>query len=348
MKIALLTDTHAGARNNSSAFHDNAKLFYEYFYNYLDENNIKTIVHLGDILDNRNNTNTYTAKRLREDLIDPAIDRKIDWHQILGNHDLYFKNVNSVNSFSQLFSKYPLNIYENCTEVVFDNVKILFVPWINPENKDRTFNLIKNTKAQICFGHLEIQGFQMYKGSIISHGENRASFSKFDLVCSGHYHHRSTEGNITYIGSGLEFTWADYDDPRGFSVFDTETRKLEFIKNPFNMFIKFEYDDHNSDSIDCSIFNKKYVKITVKNKSNQLEFDKFIDKLYQCNPLELQIMEKSIAEFTVNELKDEGIEIESSIDIINSYIENTEYDTKIKNNLKNYLIELYQSAISLE
>ena len=52
MKIALLTDSHAGVRNDSLAFHDYMKRFYDdIFFKYLGDNDIKTVVHCGDIIE---------------------------------------------------------------------------------------------------------------------------------------------------------------------------------------------------------------------------------------------------------------------------------------------------------
>ena len=54
MKIALLNDTHFGARNDSLIFDDFFHKFYdEVFFPYLKEHNIKTLIHLGDVVDRR-------------------------------------------------------------------------------------------------------------------------------------------------------------------------------------------------------------------------------------------------------------------------------------------------------
>ena len=46
MKIALLNDTHFGARNDSLIFDDYFFKFYEdIFFPYLKEHNIKTLIH---------------------------------------------------------------------------------------------------------------------------------------------------------------------------------------------------------------------------------------------------------------------------------------------------------------
>ena len=356
MKIALITDSHAGVRNDSLAFHDYMKKFYDdVFYKYLDENDIKTIVHLGDIVDRRKYININTAFRLRKDLIEPALERGINWHQIIGNHDTYHKNTNEVSSFTELFGSYTnyttLNIYDKATEVVFGNTKILFIPWICDDNKEHSFKLIKETDAQIAFGHLEIQGFEMFKGSIVSHGDDPNVFGRFDLVCSGHFHHRSNRGNIYYLGSPAEFTWSDYDDPRGFHIFDTETRELEFIRNPYTMFHKFWYNDGDpkfvDSEIDYSQFKNKTIKIIITEKNNPIWFDKFIDNIEKQNPVDLQVVEDHL---NLNLEEDQEIidEAESTIEIFKKYITGAEVKGVDKISLEKKIVELYNEALSVD
>lgn len=352
MKIALITDSHAGVRNDSVAFHDYMKRFYDdVFFRYLDDNDIHTIVHCGDIVDRRKYININTAYRLRQDLIEPAINRGITWHQILGNHDVMHKNTNSISSFIELFNKFPLNIYEEATEVDFGGCNILLMPWINDENREHALKLIKETNAQICFGHLELQGFEMFKGSIISHGDDPSLFGRFDIVCSGHYHHRSNSGNIHYLGSPAEFTWSDYNDPRGFHIFDTETRKLEFIENPYKMFHKFWYNDGDQKFLDAEIdynqFSNKIIKIIITQKNNPYWFEKFIENIEKKNPIDIQIVEDHL-NLNLEEEQDIIDEAESTIDIFKKYIHNTEAKGINKAKLEQKIIELYHEALTIE
>ena len=320
MKIALITDSHAGVRNDSLAFHDYMKKFYDnVFFKYLDEHDIKTIVHCGDIIDRRKYININTANRLRVDLIEPALSRGIAWHQCLGNHDTYHKNTNSISSFTELFNYFPLNIYDKTTEVMFGDTKILLIPWICDDNKEHSFNLIRNTDAQIAFGHLELEGFEMFKGSIVSHGDDPSLFGRFDIVCSGHFHHRSHRGNVYYLGSPAEYTWSDYNDPRGFHIFDTETRELTFIENPYKMFHKFWYNDGNKKfletDIDYTQFANKIIKVIIQEKNNPYWFDKFIENVEKMNPIDIQIVEDHM-NLNLEEDQDIVDEAESTIEIL--------------------------------
>lgn len=351
MKIALLTDSHAGVKSDSLAFHDYMKKFYNFFFEYLKENDIKTVVHCGDIIDRRKFINIYTAYRLRNDLIDPAMKQGIEWHQILGNHDVSFKNTNDVSSFRELFHSYPLNIYDKATEVELGGIPLLFLPWINDENREHALRTIKDTNAQICFGHLEIQGFEMYKGSPVSHGDDPRTFERFDIVASGHYHHRSSRGNILYLGAAAQYTWSDYNDPRGFNVFDTETRIITFVENPYKMFHKFWYNDTINDfmnqDIDYSQFDSKCVKIIIQSKENPYFFETFIDKVQKQNPVELQVVEDHL-NLGMEDDQDIIDEAESTLDIFKKYIQNVDAKGIDKVKLEHTITELYKEALTPE
>ena len=234
---------------------------------------------------------------------------------------------------------------------MFGDTKILLIPWICDDNKEHSFNLIRNTDAQIAFGHLELEGFEMFKGSIVSHGDDPSLFGRFDIVCSGHFHHRSHRGNIFYLGSPAEFTWSDYGDPRGFHIFDTETRELTFIENPYKMFHKFWYNDGDQKFLEAEIdynqFANKIIKIIITQKNNPYWFEKFIENIEKTNPIDIQIVEDHL-NLNLEEDQDIVDEAESTIDIFKKYIHNTEAKGINKVKLEEKIIELYHEALTVE
>jgi len=352
MKIALITDTHWGVRNDHLAFMENNNLFLDnVFFPLLVKHNIGTIVHLGDLVDRRKYININTANRLRVDFLDKMIG--YDVHIIAGNHDTYFKNTNEINSIRELVDeKYDFKIYDRYAEEVnFDGTPILFIPWICDDNRQRTVEIINGTKSITAMGHLEIQGFEMYKGSIVSHGDDASLFDRFDMVMSGHYHHRSTNGHIFYLGSHAEFTWSDYDDPRGFHIFDTETRELTFIENPYKMFKKIWYNDTddtfvNSD-IDYSQYKNSLVKVIVTNKSQPLWFDKFIENLESESLIDMQIVEDHL-NLHLEDDSDIINEAESTLDIFKKYVQTIDHKNLDKEKLEKKIVELYNEALTIE
>jgi DNA repair exonuclease SbcCD nuclease subunit len=353
MKIALITDTHWGVRNDNIAFMDNSKKFLdEVFFPYLDKHNVDTVCHLGDLVDRRKYINFNTATRLRIDFLDKLANRGLDVHMIAGNHDTYYKNTNSINALHELVvGKYNFKIYDQLPrEVEFDNLTVLMLPWICDENRNVSLHKIKTTPSQIIMGHLELAGFEMYRGSIVSHGDDRSLFDRFDSVLSGHYHHRSSDGTIHYLGSHAEFTWSDYDDPRGFHILDTETRDLTFIENPYKMFDKVWYDDvtigRDPEGIDLSLLKDKIIKIIVTNKTDPYKFDMFISQIEKVGVIDMQIVEDHL-NLGIEEDSDILNEAESTIDIFKKYINGFELNVN-KQKLQDKVIDLYQEALTIE
>ena len=166
MKIALITDTHFGARSDHLAFDAYFKKFYdEFFFPTLVEKGITTVMHLGDVFDRRKYINYNTLKSCKQYFFDKAQELGLDLYLIPGNHDTYFKNTNEVNSPELLLQDYNnVKIFPEITELEFDKRKILFVPWICSDNYHSTMERVNVTDATVCFGHFEFSGFQMYKG----------------------------------------------------------------------------------------------------------------------------------------------------------------------------------------
>jgi predicted phosphodiesterase len=345
MKIALICDSHFGCRGNNIAFLDKNKLFLDnIFFPYLNENIISTVIHLGDLVDNRKHININTANRLRQDFLDPLASMGFTAHFIAGNHDCFFKNTNEINVLQELITdKYPdFYIHDmNADEVIFDGLDILLVPWICQENRERIYQKIKDTTAQIVFGHLELEGFYRHDVGIFStSGEDIDIFKKFDVVCSGHFHHKSSKDNIHYLGAMGEYTWADYNGPRGFHIFDTETRELLFIENPYKVFKKIFYDDGIEEAFDNE-YNNFFIKVIVKNKSNVYFFENFINNIEAQSPLNLQIIEDHVT--CISNTDSISIdESESTLDICYSYIDSLEFHDKSK--LKETMLNLYNEV----
>ena len=222
------------------------------------------------------------------------------------------------------------------------------VPWINKENYESSVNFIKNCKADILGGHLELQGFDVLKGVPSHSGMDHRIFERFEQVYSGHFHTKSKKDNITYLGSQMEFTWSDAHDQKYFHVLDTESRELTAIPNDKTIFHRIKYDDTTEDysNFDFSIVDNKFVKIVVLNKSNLFTFDEFVDKI-QSRPIhELKIAE-DFKEFSGENVEDGEIDVEETSALLDSYVESVETDLD-KNRLKISMRNLLTEAQAME
>jgi len=156
MKIALVTDLHFGARNDSKKVALHQKKFYdEVFFPYIKEHNIDTVVDLGDTFDRRKYISFTSLKSARDMFFNPLKENNITTHMIVGNHDTVYKNTNELNSVKLLLQEYDNIIeYDTPTQIKIDGCDILMLPWINIGNHQETMDMIKMTKAQIVMSHL--------------------------------------------------------------------------------------------------------------------------------------------------------------------------------------------------
>jgi DNA repair exonuclease SbcCD nuclease subunit len=349
MKVAIITDQHFGARNDSIAFLDYFEKFYnDVFFPTLAEHNIDTVLVLGDTFDRRKYVNFYALQRAKEMFFDRLSNAGITVHMLAGNHDTYFKNTNDVNSPDLLLREYNnINVIDHPATIYVDETPICMMPWICPENYKDSLDTINDTKAEICMGHFEIAGFAMYRGMESHDGLSKETFDKFDMVFSGHYHHKSDDGHIYYVGNPYELTWQDYNDPRGFHLFDLGSRKLEFIRNPFSMFARVEYDDKEQDPIDLDTLDLtgKYVKLVVANKTDYYKFDRFVQKLYNKGCHDIKVVE-DMSEFQEGEI-DESINLEDTLSVLGHYVDSIETDLD-KEKIKTYMRSLYTEAVNVE
>ena len=344
MKVAIITDTHYGARKGSKHLHDYFEMFYrDIFFPSLEEHKIDTIIHMGDIFDSRKAIDLQSLEWSKKVVFEPLKKYKV--HALIGNHDCYYKNTNHVNSPELLLKDYSnIKTYSKASEISLDKLKILLLPWINSENFEETENLIKKTKAKVAMGHLEVNGFKATRGHMMESGMDVKIFSKFEKVYSGHFHTRSDDGQIFYLGNPYEMFWNDVNDPRGFHLFDTKTLEHTPINNPYKLFYNIYYEDTNYKLFNVTEYENKIVKVIVRKKSKSKDFEKFIDKLYSIGVQDLKIIEN----FDIHESEDFEIEEEeNTLSILSRYIEESEIELD-KNIVKGIFKDLYREACEVE
>ena len=296
MEIALIGDTHFGHKGDSLLFQDYFQRFYDnIFFPTLERRNINTVVHVGDLVDRRKFINLHILHRTRREVLDRLGQYKT--HLLVGNHDTSFRDTNEVNSAVELCGRYPnITVYEEPQEILIDGLKVLLVPWLNPSNMEAGLQKIATSTASVLMGHLEIAGFHMDQTQVSEHGLDKNIFNRYKKVFSGHFHHKSEDGQIKYLGTQYQMTFADLNDPKGFHIFDTDTLELEFIQNPEQMFYRVIYDDRDPENelmeMNFAQFEGKMVRAVVSYKTDPVLYDKWIDAINQYNPAELSIKEQ--------------------------------------------------------
>jgi predicted phosphodiesterase len=345
MRIGILTDSHFGARKASRYLHDYFELFYKnVFFPTLEKEGITTVIHMGDAFDNRKSIDFWGLDWTRRVVLDPL--SKYEVHMIVGNHDIFLRNSTEINAPELLLKDYPnIKTYSTPQTTKIGGIDIMMVPWICSENYDETLKQIKKSKAKVAMGHLELQGFRVNRNLVMEeHGMDAKIFDKFDKVFSGHYHTRSDNGKIFYLGNPYEMFWSDVNDTRGFHIFDTETLEHSPINNPYKLFYNIYYEDTPYQLFDATEYQNKIVKVIVRKKSKPKDFEKFIDKLYSVGIQELKIIEN----FDIQENEEFEIsEDENTLTILNRYIEESEFEFD-KNIIKGIFQDLYQQACEVE
>jgi len=372
-KYAIITDTHAGARGDSLLFNEFFFKFWEgTFFPYLEKHGITKVIHMGDLVDRRKFINFAVSDAWHKRFFKVFEEKGISLKVIIGNHDTYYKNTNDVNCMNQIFWGYPnVEVFSESQDVFLSEENpyrpYAFIPWINSGNYQKTMDYVKNTRAKIAFGHLEISGFEMDAGNVCDGGFNRKVFDNFETVFTGHFHHKSSDGKIFYLGNTYQITWADYGEVRGFHVYDTESNILEFVQNPNKMFHKLTYDDSTDEGrsgilhatssgmyipvLEAAI-KGTYVKIVVVNKTDPHLYDLFMDCIQRMEPFEVTTAEDFTSPIEGEDL-DDLEESTDTVSVLNKYIDALEANSALPQNItgirtKNVLRELYVEAVNIE
>jgi hypothetical protein len=339
LKIALITDQHLDGRKGSLAFWNYFQKFYDdVFFPTLEKEGITTIIDLGDTFDNRKSMDFNTFHRVRENYFDRLKDYKV--HMLLGNHCTYYKNTNRINSPELLLEQYDnITIYSNPKHLKLGSKKFLMLPWINKENQEEVFGLLETSEADICCGHLELTGFEVTPGMRMDHGMDPGLFHRFKRVWSGHFHHKSKKGNVQYLGNPYQMYWNDYKDRRGFHIYDTESDRLKFVENPYDIFDKIFYDDTSVDynKQDVSHYKDKFVKLVVDEKRDYQMFETLVDRLYNVGVHDVKILETLV---DTEDVDDVELNTKDTLTLLSEYID--EIDLKVdKTDLKKLMQSLY-------
>jgi DNA repair exonuclease SbcCD nuclease subunit len=345
MKIAIINDTHFGARNDSPLFLQYFMSFFEkQFFPYCKQNDIKIVLHLGDLMDRRKYVNFQTLAEVRKRFIQWFEDNNVELHCILGNHDTFYKNTNEINSIRELFhEKYQsVYLYEKPRLLELDGFNIAMIPWINKENEKEFQTFIKSCPASVICGHFELNGYEIIQGINFEGGMDDSIFSCYEMVLSGHFHGKTSKKNVHYLGTQYQITFSDARQQKGFHVLDTETRELEFIENPEKMYHIIVYDDSKHDPMgdDFDYYKNSYVKVLVAKKKDPVKFDLWIDKMVQAGVINLNIVEEMI------ETSTDTVDVaQDTMSIINEEIDKLE-TVENKGKLKSLIHELYIESLS--
>lgn len=355
MKIAILGDCHFGARNDSHHIFEHFSKFYnDIFFPYLKNNDIKTIIQLGDFTDHRRYINFMMLNRIKSMFTDVLVNENIDFHTVVGNHDIYHRNSLEINSCQELFEHDSFHVYSKPTAKTFDGLKIDFIPWITKNNEREIFNFIDSSRSIVSVGHFEFSGFDMYAGISANGKYGSKMVERYDLVLSGHFHHKSKRKNIEYCGTPYEICWNDYGDSKGFHIFDTKTLKLNYIPNKNTLHEKIFLNSSLGKSVirntDFSLFKDKFVKLILTDKSKPVIIDQFSNEIISAGVQDLSIIDSELdsADIAISDSDVIKLSQQSVLTVLNKMSENHFDEMSDINRMNEILKEIYNEAILLE
>lgn len=354
-RIPIITDTHFGARGDSAVLYASMEEFYQgIFWPSIDaEGDVDTLIHLGDVTDRRKFIAYQTLSFAKHMLFEPARQRGITIHWVLGNHDLPYKHSLQLSSHEAFREYENVRIYQDATTIDVQGVPVLLVPWLCDENMKSATQAIQQFDGAVVMGHFEFGGFDMFRGIPNTHGMSIDAFKHFTLVLSGHYHHKSSQGNIHYLGSPYQMIWSDHGDARGFHWWTPQTHTLDFVENPHHLFYKFTYDDANQsgtyvrdllDSMTNANLTQKIVKVIVKQKTNAFWYDTFADAALKLGAHDLQFVDDTA--WSADDF--ESVDHDHALDtqtLILRYIDSLPWaNTDVQRDVSTLMSELYQEA----
>ena len=349
MKFAIITDQHFCIRESSQYFRDNYTEFYtKTFFPYLLENCIKLIICLGDTFEDRKKMNLLGLAHAREVYFDLAEKHGIQIISILGNHDVFYRNTNEINAMDIIAKGYKNVRIVHDTEVLdLDGFKLGLISWINKDNYESRMEFIRTCDVDMLGGHFEINGFEMVKGSFCEGGMKQEDFKRFKQVVSGHFHIASKIGNIEYLGNPSQTNKGDIGYIRGFRVFDTNTRDMILVENPYNVYDSLKYqDEFDINTFDFTPYKNRIITlfITSWHKVDNTKLNMFVDEMNKHTHT-LDIVETESLVSDVNEEANK-VEYSSHMEMITSWIDR-EFDGEDNNILKDMMGELYNEALQM-
>lgn len=349
-KTFLLGDLHLGIKNNSSSW---MKIQEDFLFNTFIEQCLDNglnkdtdiLILEGDVFHNRMTLDIVilqSASRIFENFC--AHFKKI--YVIAGNHDVYYKDNNSVTSLHTLRDLIEINpnnrgklvVLTDPAILTINKHKYLMLPWEH-DNKILS-ETIKNNEDTcdyiIC--HADIKGAKFNRFVKVETGLDSKNLSKFKKIYAGHIHIRQNMtkagAQVSYTGTPYHMDKGDIGNKKGFDILSYENDEIveTFVPNlvspcyvKTNIYILL---DLTLDEIK-NIVNKNYVDISVDSKiADRFNASTFLDLLGDTGSRTIEFTNySSDSELRVNDLAQNISDDDLTIDkIFEVYCDQKSYD----------------------
>ena len=257
MRVFITTDWHFGVylNNLDKWLNMMEDYFQNFFIPYLKEN-VKPgdiMVHCGDLYDNRTSIPIIASYKAEKILTE--ISKILPVHLIVGNHDLWNKGSNDVNSVRLFNFVDNIHVYTETSAIQVLDKKLVLMPWV--EKRLDMIKEIKNNPGDYLFCHSDLNGCRMHLNSVAHRNPDKIDvleFKGYKHVFSGHIHIRQSNENFTFIGSPYQMDRNDMGDQKGITILDLVSGKIDFVPNTYSpvfkkFIIKEESDIDDLDSL---------------------------------------------------------------------------------------------------
>jgi DNA repair exonuclease SbcCD nuclease subunit len=344
-KIFIVGDLHFGVKGNSVTFLDQQKnWFFNHFIPLIQTEKPSDIIFLGDIFDSRNSLSPLILNTVRE-IFKTIVASNCKVHAILGNHDIFFKNTKNIHSLNVLQDQ-GVHVYASPTEVIINNKKCLMLPWIIKNEEKHVALLLASNSYDFCFGHLEINSFEMVKGKKEENGLSKDLFANCKKVYSGHFHLRGSDKNITYIGTPYELSWNDYLDKKGvYSVNTSNFNETIIDTTSMPSHVKISNNLYKLEDVTRKMINNNIVKLIFKANTPEVEKINFIEKINSSEPFSLIIDEEDSENYFENQ-EEIDASIKDTMGFLTEYLNIVELPAELdKKKVLERIEDLYKNSI---
>jgi hypothetical protein len=345
----MITDTHLGVRNSSVEWLDIMKEYFRDFFIPLLKREKKEgdfLVHLGDVFDSRHSLNLLVMNEGID--IFEEISRIMPIVIILGNHDIYKKNTNDVNSVKILKWIPNIKVLEEPEVLTVSGKKLLMMPWRAGHSEE--LECIKSNPADFLFCHTEMQGLKFNRSTTIESGLDFKEIKAFRKVYAGHIHYAQQKGNFRMLGCPYPMTRSDINNEKGIWCLDLESEKEtyfpntlspKFIRVQFERILEMEEDEARE------YFKNNFVDIMVDPKwSLNFPFSIFSDDMKGYRRMDFVPRLTNIEDEDGMLIENENTNMEQ-IDILelsHRIIYNTQHSDSVKEKLVSTIKNLYERA----
>lgn len=347
-RIWLITDTHLGVRSNSREWMESIE---GYFYDFLIptiQENYKPgdiLVHCGDIFESRQSINLYVLNKALD--IFEKLSSILPVYMIIGNHDIFMKYSNDVNSL-KIFKKFKnITVYEDATEAMIGNTQVVFMPW--KDTHEQEAEVLAHHNGEILFCHTDVRGFSFNRIQKIDSGNNIEAFNKFRRVYSGHIHFAQKYKNVRMLGSPYELTRSDSGNTKSIWMLDLETDQEYQWENTYSpRYLKMKLEkvlEYTIEELQI-MFHNNYVDILVDSSwSMKFPFSQFIEKFTGFRKINYVITASS--ESDEDEYDDEATDEINLLQLISEHVSSLPYGDGIKERLMSVSTRVYNEVTKL-